>query len=1579
MPIDTPPDSNPKPPRQNAVVDVKFPQPTQTEPNLIPSVEGILESSEIKGLPEEDIDKFKTSKFYTEFKKLSKDEKVNFEKDFYSNLKVIMEEVIKAGEKDKQESEKLSAEDLEKYEDLLLKVITVKFLPQLEKFSDLTEFSEKIITFYKFKLEHHESFSPDIKILNNVPLEVIRLVGTDKTLKPEISQKLIYDFDSANLDQSNPQAIKNLLDNLLYLYNTPELASTKLDYFRPVEINGLVRILSEKTKDESKIITDSILKLINDNSFNKDALKLSLNILQSNILVSINPEEENVLERVEKVSKFFDLIKQNPTRTEEGTADYLHDISDIFTDLRNKGFQLSLDPENYSFLSEIDLSNYKSWVNGGDYHLRKLVRNEQDLQLFLKSILTSDKIKERFESINSLPYYFDFEFLEKCTLENINEVVNSKYVSEFSDYNPLKLQHLIESLPYYEALKNSGIHSDIIPLIMDHYNLSQEVIEQIKSYSPNEIVELCVHLTEKNLPTGSLYRLETFDKTMAVCKEYLSKFSDEELEKHRYWEIEYLSKIISQSNIKSLPSLDYKLNNLDKNNPEFQEMANNLKKIIKIMLELDIKTAQETNLLNVIIKNNLTDRLLEEVNTSNQEGNKLQKTDILMKIFENDLNFEDQITVRDTILNFTYLDLKKYDSIFKQKLELIPIFIHGYVDRGNTTGWENFISFISSSLNLDPTQQIDILNKLINIREKESITNYYKSQEITLYLYTYLQNIPFTYSGEFAEKVIDIYLRETFFDSLVLNIDKFSDFDQANVISKIIAGNKDRFIKPGIRELAANFSKFNNLSPEDRKNFSIKLSEMGYFRELITQGKERNFFLETTEEDLLRYLNEAMRLNPEWDSIDHVQKPFKDGAALFGNKKMLVYMMRADVTPHDALLPFNKLTELSKLSGFESKKFFNNILMQVAQDSSDYSTGNSYSELNSILNSLPFGNINEILKVQADIPELFELIKSFKNQSGEIDFAKVFESWSRLKKFSGIVKILQRKDILLKLKDEKRPKVRDYITTIAFHNDSRVDIEAAIQFYENPAQFFERGASHTTSEVQDRKKPSNYVKTRYINLPSVELRDSLIEGDLDKISAFKPYEISYTINKNLLNKSLLQIVSESLDRNQSYAKNRKQVYNNLLNRVFEGDKIKLNEYLSGSLTLTKEQEGIVREIVFDKNTGYILKESENMTLVATVFPKSDPVGVLAGNDTACCMPFGDGKNTVYTYNPNVSQFALRIVGKDGSMRTIAQSVLTQDISIQKDFSLTLDLQGINPAVRKDKTRFIACDNIEVAANYASNNVIWSLYEDFFKNYVDFLNQNGGNFSPIIPIGTGYSDVTGTQKRTNTFSPLIQVSYSDKRGPQVYVIDSATLTPTGLAISKKIHAAEIPANPSESELKAAGMSYLTYEDALFAGYVEELAFKDNPSLISGWNTISNTLISKDIYNSRNNRPNMSLKHENAEGAMDAYIISYEGRDDSINNGDNFLYIYDLAADPNSSKLAPGKLLYEYINLYIEKYLKTDNAIPIYAEARDQTSYKLIVDSLSSVLTKLNIPFEVEELGTYQEGNDTMHKVLIKIKA
>jgi predicted ATPase len=86
--------------------------------------------------------------------------------------------------------------------------------------------------------------------------------------------------------------------------------------------------------------------------------------------------------------------------------------------------------------------------------------------------------------------------------------------------------------------------------------------------------------------------------------------------------------------------------------------------------------------------------------------------------------------------------------------------------------------------------------------------------------------------------------------------------------------------------------------------------------------------------------------------------------------------------------------------------------------------------------------------------------------------------------------------------------------------------------------------------------------------------------------------------------------------------------------------------------------------------------------------------------------------------------------------------------------------------------------------------------------------------------------------------------------------------------------------------------------------------------------------------------------------------------------------DIAKLSEAKKGVGMELITEFIRLYQENYIKKDKLIPIRAEAREVSSYKLITRHLNSMGESIGIEFVLEEGDSYQKGNDTMHPVTIR---
>jgi len=790
-----------------------------------------------------------------------------------------------------------------------------------------------------------------------------------------------------------------------------------------------------------------------------------------------------------------------------------------------------------------------------------------------------------------------------------------------------------------------------------------------------------------------------------------------------------------------------------------------------------------------------------------------------------------------------------------------------------------------------------------------------------------------------------------------------------------------------------------DLSLLDRLYISFKEAE-----ELKRSGAD---LADLSENKNYEELFEMLKTDSEsWQDEQNIIKPFEQGAEVFGAEKMFIYLDRPGFSRHDGLHGFRNVIGLYEASGLSPKQFYGNILSQVNVDGSGYEAGSAHHQLNSIAQALDVNieNVLEQAKQYKNIIRLQELINNF--NSAKV----VFSSWNNLKRYSELTQILERTEILDQLKELKtqgRDKLYEYVETIAFHPSSKVAMSKVFEFWHSPERFLGGNDEHTPEEVHNRKKPSNYVEIPNLDLTAEELRDALVEGKMDSIQAFTPMEIEYRIPTGetyplALREQTKKALGSFRENIQGEAKDPKKLFVEL-QKVFKKHKLNLQDYLNG-MNLPQEKlveiEKEISGLVENPEIGLVKAENQEQVFVAKINRKSDPDGVLAGNDTACCMPFGSGKNTVYTFNPDTSLFTLQIKRPDGNLRTIAQSVLTKDKDVKILVPKILEKmeqvgEKIDDLLSEDSLNeslaYLACDNVEVAENFKTkeyDKIIEQVYRDFFAEYMKQFGNAQGLFSDEIIIGLGYSDsLTHLPKKANTFVPLAPVGYSDKTHSEVYTLD---LNKKEQELKRNITIPKISKLSQTSLPDVKGLSYLTFQDTLAVAYLEGKAYSDNSSLIEYLHNVENCLIAKDINNVAKGRQNMCLKYVDTKGKMRSYITAYEGKmgegyqenqydgyEERQENGERIVYIEDFASD-KKSPLASGKLLKSFVELYKKNYLDKNDLIPIYAQAREQTSYVLIQRNLNDMAKSIGINFELEELEPYRVGPDTMHPVIIRPK-
>jgi len=746
----------------------------------------------------------------------------------------------------------------------------------------------------------------------------------------------------------------------------------------------------------------------------------------------------------------------------------------------------------------------------------------------------------------------------------------------------------------------------------------------------------------------------------------------------------------------------------------------------------------------------------------------------------------------------------------------------------------------------------------------------------------------------------------------------------------------------------------------------------------------------------------ALEGSEDWGDQEVILQPFEEGANIFGFKKMFEYVNKEGVSRHDALHAFKDIIYLQSVSGLTPDQFFNQVLAQVLKDDANYDTGTAHHELNSIAQTLDthFEDNAKLAEVYKDIEGLGELAEQFKNPE------QVFESWKRLKRYSKLTQLLGEREVLEQLQQIDNPKLKQYVTRLAFHKDSKVDMKAAIEFAIDPEAFLARDDGHAPREVHDRKKPSNYTDINNLGLTAKELVEALVEGKMDGLSVFTPMEVRYIIlasdeeldSRQLLKRALGQQQKEGIPAVQGEATNTRKLFFEV-NKILKQEALTVQEYLLGSDISTERRtqvEALINGHVFNNQYGIRGSSVKTQTFVAKIGRKSDPEMVLAGDDTVNCMPFGSGKNTVYTFNPNTAQFVVQVENNEGKRRTIAQSVLTKDLDIKMLIpDVIAEMQNENghlsSVLPEDnllrQSAIIACDNVEVSPNFTGQkDTITAIYRDFFREYLQKFSKEQNLQATKVIVGEGYSDALDELPAIpNTYAPQAPVSYSDKTNDEVRVLEMDKQDRI-LILGKDITVDEVE-KPKQEKLSIQGLESLTFEDALQVSYIEGKAYADNQSLIQYLHNMENGLIAKDISNASKGKPNMSLSYRDSAGKMQGYLFAYEGvLDDNVvletheeYTDTPFVYVSDIASDisdkgSNETGLA---LLRGFVELYKQNYVDKDNLIPIFAQMRENTSYKIIKKGLLNRLVRdLGIQFEIEELESYEVGDSTMHPVIIK---
>lgn len=844
---------------------------------------------------------------------------------------------------------------------------------------------------------------------------------------------------------------------------------------------------------------------------------------------------------------------------------------------------------------------------------------------------------------------------------------------------------------------------------------------------------------------------------------------------------------------------------------------------------------------------------------------------------------------------------------------------------------------------------------------------------------------------------------------VIENLEKFQGIDHKKIALRLIEVGRGNIIDQNI----------------DKFDFEPSISGVLLSESLLIEDSLPTNFDDLNKEEQGKVMFELLKEKGHkyWKDEDNVAGPMQEGGEYFGYDKMFRYI--AKYYRHDALYNFAAIKGLAENSGLKADAFFGQVLGQVAMDGAQYGGEDeqisSRDYMNSIASSLGaesegelLKKINEVLgkvKEYPDVEKLQALVSELENeQEGAGDPRQgVFKSWKNLKQYYELTQLLGKAGILDKLqelKQEGKHKLYKYIETLAFHPN--VDTGKVMEFWQNPGEFLGVGEVHASTQ-HERKKPSNYTEIPNLDLTAEDLRDALVEGEMDRLQVWQPLEVEYALPKGEVVVEKKGGLALAVEINRAVgaprkgiageAKSPKKLFS-ALSEYWKPQKQKYKlpamlDYLSSPVALDSEFESGLRDILKNAEYGIAADVGEVEEYRAKMNLKSDPDGVVAGNDTACCMPFGSGKNNVYTFNPVCAMFVVQKKSKSGEWRTVAQSVMTKDIDIKKNVaelmgsmeSTSVKLEDlVSEDILVEQPKILTADNIEFSngmkAQGDKEEVIRHIYTDFFKEYAGRFGKEENLDASQLIVGVGHTDaLSGAERVDNTFVPEAPVGYSDNVNEKALRLDLNKKVELAGA-KRKVKDIEKAARTAEGRGDLGkGIEYLGFEDSLQVSYLEGKAYSDNETLREHLHNMENGLIAKDINNESKGRANMSLKYVDAKGKMQGYIFAYEGR---VNEGGyddkggkkEVVYIADLAANPDS-RMAGGRIMKAFTGLYKENYIDAGRNVPILAEAREKTSYAILMAQIPSLEKQLGVKLKVNELESYEQGEDVMRRVLIGV--
>ena len=725
----------------------------------------------------------------------------------------------------------------------------------------------------------------------------------------------------------------------------------------------------------------------------------------------------------------------------------------------------------------------------------------------------------------------------------------------------------------------------------------------------------------------------------------------------------------------------------------------------------------------------------------------------------------------------------------------------------------------------------------------------------------------------------------------------------------------------------------------------------------------------------------------------------------FGWSAALRFLNRSNVDVHDATGCVDSLKRFFAQRADQSPKEMVTLLDQVTRDDVSYDGRPSQVQLRIVLEMIGDARIEDILALveRLNLPSFVERMAKLRDDAR----FHPYKTWKGMKEFAAVVDFLNKNKTLERLADSDAPESTKRFGHALLEHPG-VPAADVLRFLTDAPGFLSASATYATDSVHERMAPINLAGVERLGLTASEVRDAIADGSLDRLQVLPAFERTFAFDARgtdpfsaeSLQSSLLKALGrrerDAMDAPEGGAGALKPKARDV-KKLFASvqaildlhgiDRENRKPWLLGEAAMVPAYwtEPLARDLhaaVYDKKIG--IDAPATFEVRARIGKKSDPSLIVAGNDTASCMPFGDGKTNVYAWSPACAQMVVERRLTDGTWRTMAQSVvmptLAGDAPAPGRFARLLaeeKVRGVFDAAEFARPSVILCDNVEPNKNDVDEGrmpVIEAAYRAFFREYLSRHASDIGVDPTRVVIGKedylGHDRLT-FPKTANVFVPLAPISYTDNNAVESFVIE------TGLDGTSRRPPLTPPAYQEGEHGGRTGIRDATGADILAMAYLEGKGFADNARMMFGLYDRQQRVTAALISREQHGDPALTLISRDDKGEPVGYMLAYVGHTSDVPEA----FIDDFAVDRSKGLAAmryASRLLEAFLDRYVAHYDSRNEPFPsIFAQMREATSYKLLTGQLRTLSEKRGLRVEIEEEGIGSLGGEPMHHVRLFI--